>query len=128
MEIFKLEITTFWVAIFFMIEISCLKKLENKIVTKNWGKISFFALSLYMGILCLSFLGFLSIIFFSGSIEEVNKYIEYIHKFYEHIYIFFGLLFIELIYFIKYREFEALKALILKFVIYFGVVFIIMKG
>ncbi len=128
MEIFKLEITTFWVAIFLMIEVSCLKKLENKIVTKNLEKISFFALSLYMGILCLSFLGFLFILFFSGSIEEVNKYIEYIHKFYEHIYIFFGLLFIELIYFIKYREFEALKALILKFVIYFGIVFIIMKG
>lgn len=128
MEIFKLEITTFWVAIFFMIEISSLKKLENKIATKNLEKISFFTLSLYMGILCLSFLGFLYILFSSGSIEEVNKYIEYIHKFYEHIYIFFGLLFIELIYFIKYREFEALKALILKFAIYFGIVFVIIKG
>lgn len=125
MEILKLNVATFLVAIFFMIEISSLKMVENKILAKKLEKISFSLLGVYIFIMCLYILGF---ILASNSVEQLMKYIEYTHKFYEHIYILFCLLFIELIYFIKYREFEALKALILKFVIYFGVVFIIMKG
>ncbi|HBC2034671.1 TPA: hypothetical protein I9Z65_002923 [Clostridium perfringens] len=125
MKVFKLDIATIWVATFFMIEISSLKMVENKKVAKKLEKISFRLLGVYIFFLCLYILGF---ILASNSVEQLMKYIEYIHKFYEHIYILFCLLFIELIYFIKYREFEALKALILKFVIYFGIVFIIMKG
>ncbi|XZM07975.1 hypothetical protein ACSXAV_15315 (plasmid) [Clostridium perfringens] len=125
MEILKLNVATFLVATFFMIEISSLKMVENKILAKKLEKISFSLLGVYIFIMCLYILGF---ILASNSVEQLIKYIEYTHKFYEHIYILFCLLFIELIYFIKYREFEALKALILKFVIYFGVVFIIMKG
>ncbi|MGU8478193.1 hypothetical protein ACV3RY_14535 [Clostridium perfringens] len=125
MEILKLNVATFLVATFFMIEISSLKMVENKILAKKLEKISFSLLGVYIFIICLYILGF---ILASNSVEQLMKYIEYTHKFYEHIYILFCLLFIELIYFIKYREFEALKALILKFVIYFGVVFIIMKG
>ncbi|ELC8454587.1 hypothetical protein ACV3RL_15170 [Clostridium perfringens] len=125
MEILKLNVATFLVATFFMIEISSLKMVENKILAKKLEKISFSLLGVYIFIMCLYILGF---ILASNSVEQLMKYIEYTHKFYEHIYILFCLLFIELIYFIKYREFEALKALILKFVIYFGVVFIIMKG
>lgn len=128
MEILKLNVATLLVATFFMIEISSLKMVENKILAKKLEKISFSLLGVYIFIMCLYILGF---ILASNSVEQLIKYIEYIeyiHKFYEHIYILFCLLFIELIYFIKYREFEALKALILKFVIYFGIVFIIMKG
>ncbi|HAT4340533.1 TPA: hypothetical protein I9094_002826 [Clostridium perfringens] len=125
MEILKLNVATFLVATFFMIEISSLKMVENKILAKKLEKISFSLLGVYIFIMCLYILGF---ILASNSVEQLMKYIEDTHKFYEHIYILFCLLFIELIYFIKYREFEALKALILKFVIYFGVVFIIMKG
>lgn len=125
MEILKLNVATFLVATFFMIEISSLKMVENKILAKKLEKISFSLLGVYIFIMCLYILGF---ILASNSVEQLMKYIEYTHKFYEHIYILFCLLFIELIYFIKYREFKALKALILKFVIYFGVVFIIMKG
>ncbi|MDM0935701.1 hypothetical protein ACV3TI_14160 [Clostridium perfringens] len=125
MEILKLDVATVWVATFFMIEISSLKMVENKKVAKKLEKISFNLLGVYIFVLCLYILGF---ILASNSVEQLIKYMEYIHKFYEHIYILFCLLFIELIYFIKYREFEALKALILKFVIYFGIVFIIMKG
>ncbi|MBO3304362.1 hypothetical protein JJB75_14490 [Clostridium perfringens] len=124
MEILKLNVATLLVATFFMIEISCLKMVENKIVAKKLEKISFSLLIIYMFFICLYILGF---ILASNSVERLMNYMEYIHKFYEHIYIFWGLLFIELIYFIKYREFEALKVLILKFVIYFGSVFIIMK-
>ena len=125
MEILKLNVATLLVATFFMIEIFSLKMVENKILAKKLEKISFSLLGVYIFIMCLYILGF---ILASNSVEQLMKYIEYTHKFYEHIYILFCLLFIELIYFIKYREFEALKALILKFVIYFGVVFIIMKG
>ncbi|EPB8167274.1 hypothetical protein ACRTAK_002958 [Clostridium perfringens] len=125
MEILKLKVATLLVATFIMIEISSLKMVENKILAKKLEKISFSLLGVYIFIMCLYILGF---ILASNSVEQLMKYIEYTHKFYEHIYILFCLLFIELIYFIKYREFEALKALILKFVIYFGVVFIIMKG
>ncbi|MCX0402201.1 hypothetical protein [Clostridium perfringens] len=125
MEILKLNVATLLVATFFMIEISCLKMVENKILAKKLEKISFSLLGVYIFIMCLYILGF---ILASNSVEQLMKYIEYTHKFYEHIYIFFCLLFIEVIYFIKYREFEALKALILKFAIYFGIVFIIMKG
>lgn len=125
MEILKLNVATFLVATFFMSEISSLKMVENKILAKKLEKISFSLLGVYIFIMCLYILGF---ILASNSVEQLMKYIEYTHKFYEHIYILFCLLFIELIYFIKYREFKALKALILKFVIYFGVVFIIMKG
>ncbi|NGT46631.1 Uncharacterised protein [Clostridium perfringens] len=125
MEILKLNVATFLVATFFMIEISSLKMVENKILAKKLEKISFSLLGVYIFIMCLYIFGF---ILASNSVEQLMKYIEYTHKFYEHIYILFCLLFIELIYFIKYREFEALKALILKFVIYFGIIFIIMKG
>ncbi|MCX0369052.1 hypothetical protein [Clostridium perfringens] len=125
MEILKLNVATLLVATFFMIEISCLKMVENKILAKKLEKISFSLLGVYIFIMCLYILGF---ILASNSVEQLMKYIEYTHKFYEHIYIFFCLLFIELIYFIKYREFEALKALILKSLIYFGIIFIIMKG
>lgn len=125
MEILKLNVATFLVATFFMIEISSLKMVENKILAKKLEKISFSLLGVYIFIMCLYILGF---ILASNSVEQLMKYIEYTNKFYEHIYILFCLLFIELIYFIKYREFEALKALILKFVIYFGIIFIIMKG
>ncbi|MDK0980767.1 hypothetical protein P5F73_14905 [Clostridium perfringens] len=125
MEILKLNVATFLVATFFMIEISSLKMVENKILAKKLEKISFSLLGVYIFIMCLYIFGF---ILASNSVEQLMKYIEYTNKFYEHIYILFCLLFIELIYFIKYREFEALKALILKFVIYFGIIFIIMKG
>ncbi|EDT72366.1 hypothetical protein CJD_1847 [Clostridium perfringens D str. JGS1721] len=125
MKVFKLDVATVWVATFFIIEISSLKMVENKKVAKKLEKISFSLLGVYIFVMCLYILGF---ILASNSVEQLMKYMEYTHKFYEHIYILFCLLFIELIYFIKYREFEALKALILKFVIYFGVVFIIMKG
>ena len=125
MEILKLKVATLLVATFIMIEISSLKMVENKILAKKLEKISFSLLGVYIFIMCLYILGF---ILASNSVEQLMKYIEYTHKFYEHIYILFCLLFIELIYFIKYREFEALKALILKFAIYFGIVFIIMKG
>ncbi|EDT14289.1 hypothetical protein [Clostridium perfringens] len=116
MKVFKLDVATVWVVTFFMMEIFSLKMVE---------KTSFSLLGVYIFVLCLYILGF---ILASNSVEQLMKYMEYTHKFYEHIYILFCLLFIELIYFIKYREFEALKALILKFVIYFGIVFIIMKG
>ncbi|HAT4117283.1 hypothetical protein [Clostridium perfringens] len=122
MEILKLNVATVWVATFFMIEISSLKMVENKTLAKKLEKISFSLLGVYIFVMCLYILGF---ILASNSVEQLMKYMEYIHKFYEHIYILFCLLFIELIYFIKYREFKALKALILKFVIYFGIVFII---
>lgn len=125
MKVFKLDVATVWVATFFMMEIFSLKMVENKKVAKKLEKTSFSLLGVYIFVLCLYILGF---ILASNSVEQLMKYMEYTHKFYEHIYILFCLLFIELIYFIKYREFEALKALILKFVIYFGIVFIIMKG
>lgn len=125
MKVFKLDVATVWVATFFMMEIFSLKMVGNKKVAKKLEKISFSLLGVYIFVLCLYILGF---ILASNSVEQLMKYMEYTHKFYEHIYILFCLLFIELIYFIKYREFEALKALILKFVIYFGIVFIIMKG
>ncbi len=118
----RIGVALFFIGIFFMAEIRFLGMIKNNSLIRKIEKISYSLLYLYIGGLSLRTFVYI----FSYDISYVFL-VENIIIMGKYIYIFLLLLIIELIFFMIYREWEALSGLVIRSVIYIGFLLITIK-